>query len=358
MAIHEIALRNPQSLFHLYTARLRPSLPFTETIGNVHIHRIGIGSMVDRILLPCIAPIVALCSTSRALPTVIWGMMAQYGGMAALLFHLLTRKKHRFVLTLQEGGDFTAMQKRAGLMLPLMKQVVCRCTTLQTISHALLGWAQNLGYTGSDYHVIPNGVDSKRFANKPPTHELQRWHDRLGLDDTTKVIFSASRLSPKNGMNDLAQAAALLPAHYLCVIAGDGIQRPLIEQTIRAHSLDKRVIMLGDCSYEDVIILLHVSHLFVRPSLSEGLGNAFLEAMAAGVPIVGTMVGGIPDFLEDGVTGLAAEPGNAQSIAACIRHYEDKRLYASIQRAGQQLVAKQFDWDLIANRMDTIFCHP
>jgi glycosyltransferase involved in cell wall biosynthesis len=94
---------------------------------------------------------------------------------------------------------------------------------------------------------------------------------------------------------------------------------------------------------------LKISDVFVRPSLSEGLGNAFLEAMAASIPVIGTPVGGIPDFLKDEETGLFCEVGNPEDIAQKIEKLVfDDSLRKRIIENGLELVKEKYDWGFIA----------
>ena len=100
---------------------------------------------------------------------------------------------------------------------------------------------------------------------------------------------------------------------------------------------------------------LWMSDIFIRPSLSEGMGNSFIEAMAAGVPIIGTRVGGIPDFLVDGETGLFCEVRDSQSIADKINILlSDEALRQSLIANGRKIVSEKYNWDGIAGRMKGI----
>src|SRR3989338_8239109 len=126
--------------------------------------------------------------------------------------------------------------------------------------------------------------------------------------------------------------------------------------------IDDRVLFLGDIDNDVVPRYLAIADVFVRPSLSEGQGISFLEAMAAGVPIIGTPVGGIVDFLHDGRTGLFCEVNNQESIAHKIKIYlDDQELSAAIKTNARKLVEKNYDWNLIAVKMKNIFekviCH-
>ena len=90
------------------------------------------------------------------------------------------------------------------------------------------------------------------------------------------------------------------------LIVGDGPLRENLKFKIKNLKLENKIELLGEVSPDKVPQYLAEADIFVRPSLSEGLGTAFLEAMAVGLPIIGTPVGGIPDFLKDDETGLFA----------------------------------------------------
>ena len=105
-----------------------------------------------------------------------------------------------------------------------------------------------------------------------------------------------------------------------------------------------------------------MADIFIRPSLAEGLGISFLEAMAAGTPIIATPVGGIVDFLRDGETGLFCEVRNPKSIAEKVKMYlENKELSETIKINAKELIIKNYNWDLITKKMEAIFnkiaCH-
>jgi glycosyltransferase involved in cell wall biosynthesis len=93
--------------------------------------------------------------------------------------------------------------------------------------------------------------------------------------------------------------------------------------------------------------------VFVRPSLSEGLGNSFLEAMALGLPIIGTKVGGIPDFLKDGETGLFCQVNNPEDVARKIRMIKgDPILREKLIKNGQGLVKTFYSWETIVSKFE------
>ena len=101
---------------------------------------------------------------------------------------------------------------------------------------------------------------------------------------------------------------------------------------------------------------LYNADVFVRPSRSEGLGSSFLEAMAAGLPVVATPVGGIPDFLSDGKTGLFSRVDDPVDLAEKIKRVlDDPKLSARLAANAKQLVQARYDWELVSKSMDRIF---
>lgn len=118
-------------------------------------------------------------------------------------------------------------------------------------------------------------------------------------------------------------------------------------------------MFLGHVGHSELPAYLKVSDIFVRPSIIEGFGNSFVEAFAAGIPVVATPVGGIPDFLFDPEgnpdtpsTGIFCEVRSPESIAWAVKRYmDDPVLTARIVKNASELVAKKYDWDLIAADM-------
>jgi len=132
------------------------------------------------------------------------------------------------------------------------------------------------------------------------------------------------------------------------------------EQALKNLSLNQgvadNVIFLGHKDHAEIVRYLQIADVFIRPSLSEGLGNSFLESMAVGVPVIGTEVGGIPDFLVNNETGLFCEVRNPSSIVKAVEKYhQDHEQYLKIKINGQKLVQEKYSWDKIATQMRVIF---
>ena len=160
----------------------------------------------------------------------------------------------------------------------------------------------------------------------------------------------------KNAVGDIIGAIKYLPENIRLIILGTGsLEEDLKFQTSNLK-IEDRVSFLGHIDHRELPKYLASADIFIRPSLSEGLGSSFLEAMAVGLPVIATPVGGIPDFLKDGETGLFCEVINPKSIAEKVKVYlENNDLRKKIINNAREMVVKKYDWDLIAKKMRNIF---
>ena len=312
MAVKEITDRLKDFEFDLVCARIDGNLPENERLGSVNVHRVGFGCAPDKYLLPFRG-----CLKARRLAkkgggyAAIWAIMASYGGLAALFYKLLNPSVP-LLLTLQEGDSEAHILKRVGIFYFLWKKIFTKADYVQAISGYLADFGCRHG-ARCPVEVVPNGVDLEKFKIRP-----------AGRRENPRVV-TTSRLVPKNGVDVLIEAAAELkkanPDPFIVKIAGAGPDERKLKELSRKLGTDDRIEFLGEVAPEKIPGLLAEADIFVRASRSEGLGNAFLEAMAAGLPVIGTPVGGIPDFLKDGETGLFAKVGDAEDLARKLIYY-------------------------------------
>jgi glycosyltransferase involved in cell wall biosynthesis len=179
--------------------------------------------------------------------------------------------------------------------------------------------------------TICNGIDVRRFAYRGPQPE--------------GPAVLVARLSPEKDIDTLLHAAALVvrqDAAFRLEIAGDGPCLPSLRQTAAALGLDGHVRFLGQV--RDVPALLARAGLFVLSSLSEGISLTLLEAMACGLPLVATRVGGNPEVVADGETGFLVTPQNPAALAdALLRLRRDPSLGVRLGEAGHRRVEANFD---------------
>jgi glycosyltransferase involved in cell wall biosynthesis len=346
LAVKELTDRLPDYEFDLVTAKIKSGLPSKEQVGRVTVYRLGLGWGLDKVWLALVGGRFG-CRLHRGNKyDLVWSIMASYSGLAALNFKN-RHSKVPLLLTLQEGDDLKTVERKMKLAGHRFSQLFAKANYIQTISHYLARWAEKLG-AKARVEVVPNGVDLKTFGCQQ--EKLNR--------PVEPVVFTASRLVYKNGLDDLIKSLKFLPEDVNLRIAGAGPEETRLKNLVQELALDARVNFLGSLSAKQVAEELSRASVFARPSRSEGLGNSFLEAMAAGVPVVGTLVGGIPDFLAPGESGFAAEPDNPESIAGQIKFILDpanqEKVWQVVNKA-RALVKQQYDWDKIAQQMAAIF---
>ena len=218
-------------------------------------------------------------------------------------------------------------------------------------SDELVEAARSLGYRGPAV-MIPNGVDPERFSPGPSPIRA-----RLGIGVDETVILLARRLVEKNGVVWFARALALLrDKPFRVVVAGEGAERPQMEAILSESGMLARTIFLGSVANTDMPDLYRAADLSVLPSLAEATSIAGLEAMATGLPLVGTNVGGIPTILEDRRTGLIVPPRDphamADALGTLIADAETRR---RLGEAARQKVEREFTWPVIVQKTIDVY---
>lgn len=355
IAIKEITDRLPEFEFDLISKRFDTASKSSEKIGNVYVHRIN----SSKLFFPINAFLFGRKLHKRNKYDGIWGMMAAHAGAAAMFFKY-SFPKVPYVLTLQEGISLDYIKKLMRPISPLFKKIFLKADVIQVISNYLGGFAKSMGYKGRVV-VVPNGVDGKLFGAVSAPDKMAKLEERLSKKEGDVMLVTTSRLVEKNAIDDVLKALPLLPPNVKFLIVGTGPDDLLLKNLAKNLKLEGRVKFAGHVKYEDVPLYLHASDIFIRPSLTEGMGNSFIEAMAAGLPVIATPAGGIVDFLFDPdknpdllPTGLYAEVRNPESIAKQVKRLmEDKKLKEEIIVNGKMLATKKYDWNLVAKIMKT-----
>ncbi|MEK9178065.1 MAG: glycosyltransferase family 4 protein [Patescibacteria group bacterium] len=369
IAIKEITDRiSPEEIeFDMITLRLNSALPRFEKIGNVNVYRVGWAGKqrVSSDSLPWYLHInkYALMATGffRALSLsrikkydAVWSMMATYNSFAALFFKL-THPRIPFILTLQEGDPIPYIKHRALPLYPLFKMIFTHADHIQTISKYLANWAKDMG-AKCPITVVPNAVDYELFSGGFHLEESEAVRKSLGKKDGDIFLITTSRLVVKNAVNDIIDSLQYLPDNVKLLILGQGYEEQNLKSQILNLRIQDRVQFLGFVPHNEMPKYLHMSDIFIRPSLSEGFGNSFIEAMAAGIPVIATPVGGIIDFLIDGETGLFCEVKNSRSIAQKVEKLiKDRESREYIIRNAKKMVEEKYGWGKIAGEMKEIF---
>ncbi|MGE5815416.1 MAG: glycosyltransferase [Acidobacteriota bacterium] len=198
------------------------------------------------------------------------------------------------------------------------------------------------GVAADRIRVIPNGL------------ELERFHAKV--HGPIESIITVAHLRPEKSHDVLLDAFARTTARkrLRLRIVGDGPCRPALERQARELGLGRRVEFLGH--REDVADLLALSDLFVLPSRSEAFPNSALEAMASGLPVIASAVGGLLDLIEDGRNGLLVPPREAAALATAIdRLVAQPTLAAAIGESARRHVRDRYSFDRMVASVEHLY---
>jgi sugar transferase (PEP-CTERM/EpsH1 system associated) len=209
----------------------------------------------------------------------------------------------------------------------------------------------HVGLAPRKVEVLYNGVDLSRFGST--RREAARV--ALGLAKDTIVVGSVGRLvSVKNYALLIRALRDPGLAKVSTILIGEGPERAALEQQIQSDGLSDRVRLLGH--RDDVHTLLSALDVFVLPSLSEGMSNTLLEAMACGVPPVASRVGGNGEIVADGVHGRLFASGDEQALrAALLELCLDEQRRKAFGQAGQHRVKSAFDLGVMVRNYESLY---
>src|SRR3954452_33398 len=202
--------------------------------------------------------------------------------------------------------------------------------------------------------LIYNGVDLERYDHQEPCCTLP---DEYGMEPGSQIVGVVARLEPEKGHPTLLEAwpAVLraVPDAYLLIV-GEGSRRDALEAQARELRIAHRVVFTG--RRDDIPAVTAALDVAVLPSWREAQGLSILEAMALSRPVVASDVGGIPEMVEDGVTGLLVPHDEPVALAAAIvRLLQDHGFAAPIARAGHDLVHDRFCIELMVKAIEAIY---
>ena len=205
--------------------------------------------------------------------------------------------------------------------------------------------------------TVYNGIDFSKFDSIDRVEARDNIRRELGLDDGTFLVGTVARLRRVKGVEYLIEAAKHVvervpDARFL--IVGDGPRKAELEYKVKQLDLSSRSIFAG--TRGDVPAILSALDLFVLPSLSEALGIAVIEALLMRVPVVATNVGGVPEIVKSGETGLLVPPKDPIRLGEAIAYMHSNRDGAiAMARAGERRVREMFDIAHLARKQAELY---
>jgi len=257
-----------------------------------------------------------------------------------------------------------SIRDRSPYLTPMQKRVqryACQfADRILVNADAVRDWLiQDEGYDPANIVVIRNGVDMSRFAGAPAGQAIRR---ELGVAPDERLVVVVSRLARLKGIEVFLEAAAALKQRYpdvrfLVVGETSPPDRAYLDDLKRraaGFGVADRVIFTGLRS--DIPAILGAASVAVMPSLNEALSNVLLESMAAAAPVVATRVGGTPEALHDGETGLLVPPGDAGAIVGAVsRLLDNPELARRLGRNARAVIHERFSVDLMVRSTEKLY---
>ena len=215
----------------------------------------------------------------------------------------------------------------------------------------------DLGLSRQQVVLIPNGVDTNYFR-PPSSEEKATSRDRIDIAAGKTLALFVGRLDPAKGVDVLLRAWGQLPqglrSGSLLLLVGEGAERQKLLQMIRSLGLDESVVMVGE--KQSVRDYYWAADVFLLPSRTEGLSNALNEAMACGLPVIASRVGGTPDVVAEHENGVLFESEDHDELARKLTTMWDlKSKWPEMGTCARETVTEYADLDVIVNRLNSLY---
>jgi glycosyltransferase involved in cell wall biosynthesis len=228
----------------------------------------------------------------------------------------------------------------------LSRSICRRADMVRCVSQSVMNTAAQSGVRPSRLAYLPSRVDTTRFS--PAKRAALAPVARSELDRAEgKIVLFAGTLSRTKGVDDLVQAVPKIAIRHpdvTLVLVGSGPLGTRLRQLARQLGVANKVLFVGRTSHDEMPRHMASADVLVLPSLNEGLPRVILEAMASGLPVVATSVGGVPELVEDGRTGLLVPPADHAALADAIcRVLDDPKKAQAWGQAGREVVERQHE---------------
>jgi len=351
--IKEISNRVDHNYYDLICARFDKALPRQELIGNIQIYRVGLGNKLDKFLYPLLALLKGLQLRIKNKYDIVWGIMASYAGLTAMLFNLLNPRT-KYFLSLYKGENKKYFIKRTWFWYPIYRMIYSRADRIQIISDWLAQRARRYGYRG-EISLVPSGVISNSSFQYSEA-VLANLRDSLDFKNDDIVLAIKTSPSATDSISNIVQILKYLPVNYKFILmVPESAELDFINLVKKLKLVDKIKFVFFSKNF-DLIKYLKISNIFLKIAHAKTLGNFILEAMLYKIPVVASNTEGINDLIIDGQNGLLYQAGDFEDMAKKIKQIiTDKKLKDKLIEHGFSTVSRKYDWETIAEKIKEIF---
>jgi glycosyltransferase involved in cell wall biosynthesis len=271
-----------------------------------------------------------------------------FSGLVGLALRSLTRKPllvhlQGQLLSLPPGG-VSRWRRRA---IETLAPFVCRrADMVRCVSRSLMRTAASMRIRPSRLVYLPSRVDTRVFSPIRATASRSTIREELCAEQSRVVLFVGTFSVHKGAKYLIGAIPRVLLRHpnVKLVLVGSGPLEPHLRELVRRLGVTEHVVFVGRTSHHEMPQLVAAADVLVLPSLNEGLPRVILEAMATGLPVVATSVGGVPELVIDGRTGLLVQPGDEEALAdAVCRVLDNPDLAKAWGRAGREVAERQYE---------------
>ncbi len=265
-------------------------------------------------------------------------------GIIAMLIKFLTKKP--YIITSQGDELMNYPEKRLLKLLRFpIKKALEKADHIHCISKALFNSIRDYFHINPKrITIIPNGVNLNLFKKAKKT-------DLKKELECEKILINVSRLTKKNNVESTIKAMARIDKDVRLVIVGGGPERKNLG--LLAKKIGRQIIFYGKVDNNEIPCLIKGADMFIRTPKTEGLGNVFLEAMACGVPVIASPVGGIPEIVRDNWNGMLVN--NIDEAALAVKKlFKDNKLRNELIKNGFEFV-RDYDWKIICEKTFQVY---
>ena len=260
---------------------------------------------------------------------------------------MLINEKYKLPIVCSlRGSDINTYPYRDKLTMLLTKKVLSKADQIVSVSHALKSTAETIANPLRPIRVLHNGCDLMDFSfNEEDRIAIRK---DLGIMNNDRVIIFVGDIKKIKGVFELINSFITLKAKYSdihLIVLGEGPENNNIKNIIHLNNMNNNVHLIGTRPHHEISKWLSASDIFALPTYNEGLPNVVLEAMACGLPVVATSVGGIPEIVEDGKSGILIKKKDPVSLAKAIESLlSDVKLAKIMGMKGREIAESKFSW--------------